>query len=88
MQINFVYDPSTKSAPAGFFTAMNYAASVLDALITNPITVNIEVGWNEIAGSALPSGDLATGGDSWGNNLSYSQLVAELSRQPRKRPGG
>jgi len=79
MQINFVYDPSTKSAPAGFFTAMNYAASVLDALITNPITVNIEVGWNEIAGSALPSGDLATGGDSWGNNLSYSQLVAELT---------
>ncbi|MGD0104905.1 MAG: NF038122 family metalloprotease [Rhodopila sp.] len=79
MQINFVYDPSTASAPAGFFTALNYVARVLDALIINPITVNIEVGWNEIAGSPLPSGDLATGGDSHGNDLTYSQLVAELS---------
>jgi hypothetical protein len=52
---------------------------VLDALVIDPITVNIQVGWNEINGSALGTSDLARGGDSPGVDLSYSQLVADLA---------
>ena len=64
MQINLLYDASTASAPAAFFTAMNYCVQYLDSLITNNITVNIEVGWGEIEDqqfgkSVLGEGDIA-----------------------------
>lgn len=53
MQINFIYDSSVASAPAGFKAALADAASYLDSLITNNITVNIEVGWGEDDGAAI-----------------------------------
>jgi hypothetical protein len=62
MQINFVYDASVANAPAGFKTGLAAAASHLDSLITNPITIIIAVGWGENNGSAIPAGNLATGG--------------------------
>jgi hypothetical protein len=46
MDIILDYDSSTNSAPSGFKTAMQYAASQLDALITNNITISIEVSWD------------------------------------------
>ena len=76
MQINLIYDSSTSSAPAGFFAAMNCAAQYLDSLITNNITVNIDVGWGEVAGQSL-GGSLGEGGPE-GNIISYSQLKADL----------
>ena len=79
MQIKFTYAPSTVSAPAGFTAALAYVAGVLDALITNPITVNINVGWNEIGGVTLPSGDVAEGGPLGGIGMSYANLVAALT---------
>jgi hypothetical protein len=79
MQIEFNYDPSTASAPAGFTAALTYVAGVLDALITNPITVNINVGWNEIGGVTLGSGDVADGGPLGGTGMSYAALVAALT---------
>jgi hypothetical protein len=80
MQINLIYDSSTAGAPAAFFTAMNYCAQYLDNLITNNITVNIQVGWGEAAGQALPAGDLGEGG-SEGITISYAQLKADLLAQ-------
>ena len=53
MQINLIYDFSTSSAPAGFFSAMAAAAEYLDNLITNNITVNIQVGWGEAGRQSL-----------------------------------
>ena len=79
MQINLIYDSSTSSAPAGFFTAMAAAAQYLDNLITNNITVNIQVGWGEAAGQSL-GGALGEGG-SYGTLLSYTQLKADLLAQ-------
>jgi hypothetical protein len=78
MQIQFDYDLSTAGAPAGFTAALAYVAGVLDALITNPITVNINVGWNEIGGATLGSGNVAEGGPLGGIGMSYANLVAEL----------
>ncbi|MGA8170940.1 MAG: NF038122 family metalloprotease [Methylocystis sp.] len=77
MQINLIYDSSTASAPAAFFTAMNYCVQYLDSLITNNITVNIEVGWGEIQGQSLGAGVLGEGNIS-GATLSYAQLKADL----------
>jgi hypothetical protein len=79
MQIDFSFDPSTSSAPAGFTTALAFAAGVLDALIANPVTVNINVGWNEIGGAALGSGTVAEGGPLAGTGMSYAALVAALT---------
>ena len=66
MQINLIYDSSTSSAPAGFFSAMAAAAQYLDNLITNNITVNIQVGWGEAGGQSL-GGALGDGG-SYGSH--------------------
>ena len=79
MQIQFSYDSSVASAPAGFTSALAYAAGVLDALITNPITVTINVGWNEIGGKPMDSGALAEGGPLNGTGLSYGSLISELT---------
>lgn len=77
MQINLTFDSSTSSAPAAFFTAMNYCVQYLDNLITNNITVNINVGWGEVAGGSLPAGNLGEGGAE-GITISYAQLKADL----------
>jgi hypothetical protein len=77
MQINLSYDSSTAGAPAAFFTAMNYCAQYLDNLITNNITVNIDVGWGEAGGASIAAGDTGQGGAE-GIILSYAQLKAAL----------
>ena len=77
MQLNLIYDSSTAGAPAAFFTAMNYCAQYLDNLITNNITVNIDVGWGEVNGGSLAPGDDGQGGAE-GTIISYSQLKAAL----------
>lgn len=78
MQIDFIYDSSVSSAPAGFIGALAYAAGVLDTLIANPITVTIQVGWNEIGGVPLAAGDVAEGGPLAGTTMSYPGVVAAL----------
>jgi len=79
MKIDFVYDASVANAPDGFTTALAAAASYLDSLITNPITITIQVGWGENNGSPIPAGNLATGGPVSGAGLSYSALKSQLS---------
>lgn len=79
MQIQFNYEPSTGSAPAGFRAALSYVAGILDALIANPITVNINVGWDEIGGAPLGSGNVAEGSPLGGIFMSYANLVATLT---------
>ena len=60
MQINLSWDSSVSSAPAGFEAAVEQGAAILDQAIINPITVTIQVGWGEVAGTAIASG--ANGG--------------------------
>jgi hypothetical protein len=79
MQINLVYDASVENAPAGFMTALNAAVSFLDNLFINPITVNIQVGWNEDQGEPLTGDDIGLGGPTAGTDLTYSQLRSDLA---------
>jgi hypothetical protein len=80
MQIDFVYDASVANAPAGLETGLAAAAAYLDGLITNPITVTIQVGWGENDGSAIPAGELASGGPTSGIGMSYGTLEAQLAK--------
>jgi hypothetical protein len=58
--------------------AIDYVASVYESLFSNPITLNIDVGWGEVDGQALSSSDL---GESVSNtdSYSYSQIANALT---------
>ncbi|HEY1933151.1 MAG TPA: NF038122 family metalloprotease [Acetobacteraceae bacterium] len=79
MQIDLIYDGSVADAPSGFTAALEAAAQFLDNLIINPITVNIEVGWQEDQGEPLTGDTIGLGGPSGGTYLSYSQLRSDLA---------
>ena len=53
MNINLIFDSNAASMPADMVAAIKYAASFYDAWFTNPITVNIEVGYGELNGMPL-----------------------------------
>jgi hypothetical protein len=80
MQINFVYDSSVQNAPAGFIPGLIAAANIIDQVILNPITINIDIGYGEDDGSALSGGTLGEAQPAFGLLQSYGQLVAELSK--------
>jgi hypothetical protein len=58
MNINFIYDASVSSAPAGFKTALNTVAQELSQVFADPITINIQVGWGFVNGVALSPTDV------------------------------
>lgn len=57
---------------------MTNAVNYLDSEFSNPVTINLHVGYGEIAGGALSSGALGES-DSSMTPVSYSQLLAGLS---------
>ena len=81
MQIVLTYDQAVDTLPAGFMSALNDAAEYLDALVSNNITVNVEVGYGEITqnGQSTSISSGSEGGPNGGTTLSYAQLVADLS---------
>jgi hypothetical protein len=63
------YDSSTSAAPTGFTAALDYAASELDSLITDNITVSISVSWdNSVLGEA----------GAYITDYSYATVVAAM----------
>ena len=83
MQINLIWDSSVNAAPAGFEPAIVTAANAIDALITNPITVNIQVGWGEIGGTPftapIAGQTEGEGGTATSKVLSYAQVRGNLT---------
>jgi hypothetical protein len=80
MEINITFDSSVSSAPAGFTSAIEYAVSILDAAFTNPVTINIDVGWGEVGGTSLAAGDLGESVSflsSYGYSAIKEALIAE-----------
>jgi Ca2+-binding RTX toxin-like protein len=64
--INLTFDPSVANAPAGFTAALAQVVTFFENNFSNPVTVNIQVGYGEVQGQALPSGAL-------GESLSFLQ---------------
>jgi Hint domain len=58
MDIKINWDTSVDGAPQEFKNAINYVVNLFDATFTNPVIINIDVGWGEIAGRAISSGTI------------------------------
>ena len=76
--INVTYDQSQSNLPPGFVAAVNYVVSYYESVFTDPITINIDVGYGEIGGQPLGSGALGESETYLDNSYSYSQVVAAL----------
>lgn len=77
MTINITWDASTASAPASFKAAVMAAVQYYESQFTNPITINIDVGYGEVANQSLGSGALGES-VSYISSYSYSQLRSAL----------
>ena len=58
LTFNVTYDPSVASAPAGFTSAFSNALQAFTNAYSDPIQINLSVGWGEVAGSSLAPGNL------------------------------
>ena len=47
------YDQAVDSLPTGFVDAVNYVVTYFDNLFTNSVTVTVNVGYGEIAGTPV-----------------------------------
>jgi hypothetical protein len=74
---NLEWDTSVASAPAGFMSDVIAAAKMIEGVFGNAVTINLAVGYNEIAGTSLQSGAL---GESETNidSVSYATLLGAL----------
>ena len=72
MKINLVFDSTTASAPSGFAAAMQQAVSIIEAVVRDRVTINIQVSYN-------PSGGSSFGGPSGAHGLTYQNLAYYLA---------
>ncbi len=78
MIIDFTYDSSVASAPAGFTAVLDQVASFFEARYQDPVTITIAVGFGEVNGQAL-SGSALGESLSLYDSFSYAQVKAALA---------
>jgi autotransporter passenger strand-loop-strand repeat protein len=76
LKIDLSYDASVADAPAGFKMTVSAAVANLEALISTPITITIDVGYGEVSGTLL-DGNLGES-ESTGISVSYQTLRSAL----------
>ena len=81
--INASYDTSVSGAPAGFTTALQTALNFFDSTFTDPITVNIRVGWGEVGGNAIAPGALGESETYLAGYYSYNTVRNGMIRDAR-----
>ena len=74
---------SVSSAPTGFKTAFQDAVKYFDATFSNPVTVNIDVGWGEVGGSSISAGALGESETYLAGYYSYGQVRNALISDAR-----
>jgi hypothetical protein len=79
MIIRVTFDASASSAPPGFESAVNYVVSLFDSIFTNPVTINVDVGWGEVHGQALQAGSLGESVEQFSNGYSYAQILSAVT---------
>src|SRR5229473_1817545 len=57
MIINLIHDSSIAGAPSDFMAAVEAAALIFEQTFTDPITINITVGWGTLNNVPLPNKD-------------------------------
>jgi Dockerin type I domain len=78
LTFNLSYDASTNSAPAGFAAAFNDAIQFYETNFTDPITINLQVGWGEVAGQSLPPSALGESSASQPGFFQYGTIKSLL----------
>ena len=79
LAFNVTYDSSTSGAPAGFFSAFNNAVQFLESTYTDPITINMQVGWGQIHGNNLSPGNLGQSLTLQQGFFSFAQMKSALT---------
>src|SRR5262249_43962992 len=70
------YDTSVNSAPTGFTQAVTYVANYYASVFSDPITINLNIGWGEVAGQ--PLGSALGESETYLVGVTYSQLRSAL----------
>jgi hypothetical protein len=80
MEINVIFDSSATSAPASFKAVVEDVAKYFDAQFSNPITINIDVGWGEVDGQRLGKNALGESISHYtSSDYTYAQIRAALT---------
>ncbi len=78
LTFNLTFDASTAAAPTGFFTAFNNAILFYETNFTDQITINLQVGWGEVAGQTLMPGFLGQSSASQPGFFHYGTIKSRL----------
>ena len=80
MKINITYKDSVRNAPPGYKEAVQYAVRFLEHAFTDPITINLAVGFNEVKGDPLDRDFI---GESWRSSdaVTYDQIRKALGNK-------
>ena len=86
MIVNFVYNPNVNNAPIGFTATLNAVANFFQSTFSDPVTININVGYGTVGSNNQPLSGGALGESltfltSLGNNstTSYAQMKSALA---------
>ena len=82
--IKITWDSSVNTAPAGFTTDILAAVRYLESEFDNPVTINVNVGYGEIANGTLAGGDLGES-ETFLQSVSYTALRGALIAGVRTR---
>jgi hypothetical protein len=78
LQFHLLWDSSVSSAPAGYKQAAEAAAAYYSQMFSNDEIINIDVGWGEVDGMPIASGNLAEGVRP-GIYRTYAQVFSGLN---------
>jgi hypothetical protein len=78
LQFHLLWDSSVSSAPAGYKQAAEAAAAYYSQMFSNDEIINIDVGWGEVDGMPIASGNLAEGVRP-GIYRTYAQVLSGLN---------
>jgi len=79
LTFNVTFDASVGGAPAGFVSAFDDAISFYETeFAATSATININVGWGEVNGTPIGSGDLGTSLTELVGGLTYSEIRNDL----------
>ena len=79
MIIEVTFDASASSAPPGFEAAVNDVVSLFDSIFTNPVTINIDVGWGEVDGQSIGASELGESLEQYTNGYGYNQILSAVN---------
>jgi len=79
LTFNLTFDTSVNSAPAAFTATIENVARGFSNALRSTATINLNVGWGEVAGNALPSNALGASSFYLSGPYTYSQIVSALN---------